>query len=133
MVDNLGEAYPKFLFPQAQRTAPPRQLHLAPTGQAEFVICEQTIEEMFGDLKGHGFDLESTHLRHFLKLSRLTLAVVLLYFWLVALGSRIIKVGLRRLVDRNDRRDLSIFQIGLRSLERCLTNDQPFQLSFRFY
>jgi len=91
------------------------------------------IEEMFGDLKGHGFDLESTHLRHFLKLSRLTLAVVLLYFWLVAFGAHIIKVGLRRLVDRNDRRDLSIFQIGLRSLERRLTNDQPILLSFRFY
>jgi hypothetical protein len=36
------------------------------------------IEEMFGDLKGHGFDLESTHLRYFLRLARLTLAVVLL-------------------------------------------------------
>lgn len=91
------------------------------------------IEEMFGDLKGHGFDLESTHLRHFLKLSRLTLAVVILYFWLVAFGSQIIKAGLRRLVDRNDRRDLSIFQIGLRSLERRLTNEQPVSLSFQFY
>jgi hypothetical protein len=37
------------------------------------------IEEMFGDMKGNGFDLESTHLRHFLRLSRLTLAVALLY------------------------------------------------------
>jgi hypothetical protein len=91
------------------------------------------IEEMFGDLKGHGFDLESTQLRHFWKLSRLTFAVVLLYFWLVAFGAQLIKIGLRRLVDRNDRRDLSIFQIGLRSLERRLTNAQPFRLSFRFY
>jgi hypothetical protein len=30
------------------------------------------IEEMFGDLKGNGFDLESTMLRH---VSRLTLAL----------------------------------------------------------
>jgi len=29
------------------------------------------IEEMFGDRKGHGFDLESTHLIHFDRLSRL--------------------------------------------------------------
>lgn len=28
------------------------------------------IEEMFGDMKGNGFDLESTHLRHFMRLSR---------------------------------------------------------------
>jgi hypothetical protein len=91
------------------------------------------IEEMFGDLKGHGFDLESTRLQHFGKLSRLTFAVVLLYFWLVAFGSKIIKSGLRRLVDRNDRRDLSIFQIGLRSIERRLTNQKSFTLSFRVY
>jgi hypothetical protein len=32
------------------------------------------IEEMFGDFKKHGFDLERTMLRHFLRLSRLTLA-----------------------------------------------------------
>lgn len=67
------------------------------------------IEEMFGDLKTHGFDLEKTHLRHFMRLSRLTLAVALLYVWLVAFGSHIIKTSIRYLVDRADRRDLSIF------------------------
>jgi hypothetical protein len=36
------------------------------------------IEEMFADFKGHGFDLESTQLRHFERLSRLTLAVAML-------------------------------------------------------
>jgi hypothetical protein len=40
------------------------------------------VEEMFGDLKGNGLDLESGHLIHCLRLSRLTLAVVLLYVWL---------------------------------------------------
>jgi hypothetical protein len=74
------------------------------------------IEEMFGDMKGNGFDLESTHLRHFLRLSRLTLAVALLYVWLIAMGSKVIKDGQRRLVDRAERRDLSLFQIGLRSV-----------------
>ena len=75
------------------------------------------IEEMFGDLKKHGFDLESTMLRHFVRLSRLTLAVVLLYVWLMAVGGRTIQDGLRHLVDRIDRRDLSIFQIGLRFID----------------
>src|SRR4051812_15966488 len=37
------------------------------------------IEGMFADFKGDGFDLESTQLRHFERLSRLTLAVVMLY------------------------------------------------------
>lgn len=88
------------------------------------------IEELFGDLKGHGFDLESSHLQHFARLSRLTLAVVLLYDWMVLSGKRLIKRGQRSLVDRNDRRDLSIFQIGLRFILRCLKNAQPFTLSF---
>jgi hypothetical protein len=88
------------------------------------------IEELFGDLKGHGFDLESTHLDDIIKLSRLTLAVVLLYVWLVAYGSKVIKNGKRSLVDRSDRRHLSIFQIGLRFIERCLTNALSFHVGF---
>jgi len=86
------------------------------------------IDEMFGDLKGNGFDLESTHLRNFVRLSRLTLAVVLLYVWLVSMGVRAIKNGQRRLVDRADRRDLSIFQIGLRLADRYLTNALSFSI-----
>lgn len=88
------------------------------------------IEEMFGDLKTHGFDLEKTHLRHFMRLSRLTLAVALLYVWLVAFGSHVIKTSIRYLVDRADRRDLSIFRIGFRMIERRLTNGFDFSISF---
>jgi len=79
---------------------------------------------MFGDFKKHGFDLESTHLCHFLRLSRLTLAVALLYVWFVSFGSQVIKKGQRRLVDRPDRRDLSIFCIGYNMAERYLTNHE---------
>jgi Transposase DDE domain len=78
------------------------------------------IEEMFGDFKGHGFDLESTRLRHFGRLSRLTLAVAMLYVWLVEHGARVIKGGQRLLVDRSDRRDYSVFRIGCNMLDRCL-------------
>jgi hypothetical protein len=88
------------------------------------------IEEMFGDLKLNGFDLESTHLRSVFKLHRLTFAVVLLFLELVASGSKIIKNGLRRLVDRSDRRDLSIFRIGLFMRERHLANSINFVLDF---
>ena len=91
------------------------------------------VEEMFGDFKKHGFDLESTMLRHFLRLSRLTLAVALLYVWLISVGGRTIRDGLRHLVDRVDRRDLSIFQIGLRFIERRLTNALPFRIPLYSY
>lgn len=91
------------------------------------------VEEMFGDFKKHGFDLESTMLRHFLRLSRLTLAVALLYVWLISVGGRTIRNGQRHLVDRVDRRDLSIFQIGLRFIERSLTNALPFRIPLYSY
>jgi hypothetical protein len=80
------------------------------------------IEEMFGDMKKHGFDLECSMLHTFVRLSRLTLAVAILYVWSIAIGVRAVHRGQRHLVDRTDRRDLSIFQIGLRTIERCLTN-----------
>ena len=85
-------------------------------------------EEMFGDLKRHGFDLEGTMLRHARRLSRLTLAVTLLYVWCIAVGTRTIRAGRRHLVDRKDRRDLSVFQIGLRYLKRQLINNLSIQI-----
>jgi hypothetical protein len=90
-------------------------------------------EELHGDLKKHGFDLESTMLHDFDRLSRLTLAVAFLYVWLISVGARTIHKGLRPLVDRNERRDLSIFQIGLRFTERRLTNDLPVLIPLSSY
>jgi len=87
------------------------------------------IEEMFADFKKHGFDLENTMLRNPPRLSRLTLAVAFLYVWLLSVGSRTVRAGLRHFVDRKDRRDLSIFQIGLRFIDRRLLNSLPFSLS----
>jgi hypothetical protein len=91
------------------------------------------IEQMFGDFKRHGFDLESTHLRHFRRLSRLTLAVALLYLWLVAYGSYLIKTGQRYWVDRSDRRDLSLFRIGYDMIERRLARALAIPVTFSFY
>ena len=89
------------------------------------------IEEMFADFKGHGFDLESTQLRRFGKLSRLTLAVAMLYVWVVENGAQAIKRGQRRLVDRSDRRDYSVFRLGCNMLDRCLAQvREPFTRLF---
>lgn len=89
------------------------------------------IEEMFGDFKGHGFDLELSRLRHIQRLSRLTMLVCLLYLWLVAVGEELILSDQTAWVDRSDRRDLSIFRLGLDFVERCLTlghSPPPFAL-----
>lgn len=84
------------------------------------------IEELFGDWKGQGFDLERSHLRHFRRLSRLTFILSLLYLWLISRGSQVIKSGKRLLVDRPGRRDLSIFRIGLYSIHRFCAHSSNF-------
>ena len=88
------------------------------------------VEELFGDLKGHGFDLEATHLQSLDRLSRLSLAAMIVYVWLIALGSRVIKRGLRYLVDRRDRRDKSLFRIGWDWIERCFALNDRIPLTF---
>lgn len=96
----------------------------SPSETRKLYAIRMWIEEMFADFKDHGFDLEASRLDHFLRLSRLTLAVALLYVWIVTFGSQTVKNGKRRLVDRSDRRDLSIFRIGFDMLERCLANHE---------
>lgn len=81
-----------------------------PTPEVTRRTCRRRMwtEELFGDLKGHGFDLESAHLVHFERLSQLTLFVVLLYVRMLWVGMRTIKRGERHWVDRYDRRDLCV-------------------------
>jgi len=88
------------------------------------------IEELFGDCKGHGFDLESSQLRSFLHLSRLTLAVMLLYVWLVSEGTQALLQGRSAQVDRSNRRDLSLFRLGLELIQQAITHSTPFQVHF---
>lgn len=100
-----------------------------PTSQTALRLyrCRMWIEAMFADCKSNGFDLEAVRLRHFLRLSRLMLAIALLYVWLVAFGSYTVKRGQRTLVDRKDKRTLSLFRIGFDRLERCLVNGEAFK------
>lgn len=89
------------------------------------------IEEMFGDMKGHGFDLEKTRLRQPDRLNRLMLAVSLVYLWLVSVGEYVLKHDFATQIDRNDRRDLSIFRLGMDFIQRRLTLNDPIPDCFR--
>jgi hypothetical protein len=97
---------------------------ILPDLQIALLFCRRRmwIEEKFDDLKKIGFDLEQTMLCHFERLSRLTLAVALLYVWLISIGTRTVRDSSRDLIDRTDPRDLSIFQIDLCFIERCVIN-----------
>lgn len=90
-------------------------------------------EELYGDLKGHGFNLEATRLGDRKRLERLVLAVLLVFIWLIVLGSRVIKRGQRHLVDRRSRRDHSCFRIGWDYLEHCIRLNQPIRVAFTPY
>jgi len=89
------------------------------------------IEEMYGDMKGHGFDLEATHLDHSDRISRLVLAVCITFVWFITLGSWVVKRGLRHFVDHKSRRDKSYFRIGWDWMERCLRLNLP--IPFRLH
>lgn len=91
------------------------------------------IEEMYGDMKGHGFDLEATHLQDADRISRLLLGVCIVYVWLLTLGTWVVKRGFRPLVDRKDRRDKSYFRVGWDWIEHCCRLGQPFFLHFTPY
>lgn len=91
------------------------------------------IEEMYGDMKGHGFDLEATHLTHADRISRLMLGISITFVWFLCLGSWVVKRGLRHLVDRKSRRDKSYFRLGWDWLRTCRRLGQPVKLHFRPY
>jgi hypothetical protein len=90
-------------------------------------------EELYGDLKGHGFDLEATQLDDPDRIARLVLAVCINFVCLIALGSWVVKRGLRHFVDTKSRRDKSYFRIGCDWLERCLRLNHPVPLRFLPY
>ena len=87
-------------------------------------------EEMYGDLKGHGFDLEATHLDDVKRISRLVLIVCLVFTWLITLGAWVVKRGLRHLIDHKSRRDKSYFRLGWDWLARCLRIADPIPIRF---
>ena len=91
------------------------------------------VEETYGDLKGHGFDLEATHLKDAARISRLILGFCILFVWLITLGSWVVKRGYRHFVDHKSRRDKSYFRIGWDWVERCLGLNRPISLRFRPY
>ena len=90
-------------------------------------------EELYGDLKGHGFDLEATHLDDADRIARLVLAVCINFVWFIALGVWIVKRGWRHLLDHRSRRDKSYFRLGLDWLDRCFRLDDPVPLRFTLY
>ncbi|PSQ77742.1 MAG: hypothetical protein BRD37_04315 [Bacteroidetes bacterium QH_8_67_23] len=91
------------------------------------------IEELFGDWQEGTFHLHQTRLYKPEKLSRLVLGLSLVYVWLVAVASYVVKRGWRSLIDRTDRLDRSYLTLGLRWIKRCLRNREPPRMRLQPY
>lgn len=80
------------------------------------------IEESFRDDQSGGFDLEHTRLEHPDRLEKLLLAVAIATLWCHELGEQVLQDQTLRdeLDPGGKKRELSIFQLGLRWLQRCL-------------
>lgn len=80
------------------------------------------IEQSFRDDKSGGFDIEHTRLQHPERLERLLLAVAIATLWCHELGEHVLSLGeaCRRQIDPGPTRELSLFQLGLRWLKRCV-------------
>ena len=92
-----------------------------------------SIEQSFRDDKSGGFDLEHTRLQHAQRVDHLLLAIAIATLWCHELGEFVLKHGddFRRQIDPSFQRTLSLFQLGLRWLKRCLAASfhslSPFQ------
>lgn len=87
-------------------------------------------EELFRDLKGLGWHWRQSRVRRPERVERLLLVLALATLWMLGLGQRVLRHGQRVLLEERARRCYSVFQLGLRWLRRCLTNDQPVQVTF---
>ena len=81
-------------------------------------------DEMFRDLKSHGFHLEQTRLERPERLDRLMLALALAYWWAIGRGIWVDRLHLRDRVDREDDPGCSLFTLGLRWICRQLELDR---------
>jgi len=92
------------------------------------------IETLFGHQKSRAFQLARTHLTMPEQIDRLFLALAIASCMILGLGTHLFIIGQSKMVDRSDRRDLSLFQIGYRSLLRLLALNQlhKFKMYFRW-
>lgn len=89
------------------------------------------LETLFSDQKSRGFQIHKSHLSDPKRLARLLLASCLAYSWLVYLGVEIEQdESRRRLIDRPNRTDKSLFRLGFDWLKYALTRDLDFNVLF---
>jgi hypothetical protein len=90
------------------------------------------IETFFSDQKSRGFHIHKSHLADPTRLSRLLIAACLAYIWMITQGLLVIAENKLSLIDRTDRRDKSLFRLGLDWIKYALKHSLDFQPAFHF-
>ncbi len=91
----------------------PCYLHL------KWYLKRMHVEESFRDDKSGSFDLGATKLRDAERLNHLLLAVAVATLWIYEIGVQMIRDGERSEIDPGYERQLSVFQIGRRKVQRA--------------
>ncbi len=90
------------------------------------------IETLFGQHKSRGFALNRTQMITPEHIDRLLLAVAIATCLTLGLGTHLVIIKQTKRVDRSDRRDLSLFQLGWRFLFRLLALNRLTDIKMRF-
>ena len=109
------------LVAQAQGTPGPRQMEFSPASQAEFVICDYTIEVLFAALKSRGFNFEETHLSDHERIKKLVALLALAFTWAHLVGLWLAQVKALE-IKKHGRLARSLFRSGLDQLQYVLLN-----------
>lgn len=95
----------------------------------DFYRKRAVIETFFSDQKSRGFHLCKTRLMAPERICRLLLSCCLAYVWIIQRGFECLRDGsAARITSRTER--LSLFQLGLKSLQDLLNRDHSFVVSF---
>ena len=86
-------------------------------------------EESFRDDKSSGFDWDASRVRDPAHMDRLLLVLQLAACFVLAQGAFVLQHGYRRVLERPDRRTLSLFSLGLRWLDRARSHLVPLTTS----
>lgn len=105
-----------------------------PVSQQPQLIYEMRywVETLFGNHKSRGFQLSRTHMTTPEHIDRLVLALAIATCLTLGLGTHLILIQETHQVDRSDRRDLSLFQIGWRWFFRLLALDRLHEFTMVF-